>query len=83
MKKKRKRIKWVSKERGLRLYSRGRDVYGETFRVQDGSWACFRGVRIYGHDCDNEKSNICLSLKLGGAKTLIKGLQQFIKDVKP
>lgn len=70
--------KWAHKERGLRLYSEGKDVYGEKFYVQDGSWAMFAGVRIYGHNSSNEKEEICLSLKVKDAKKLIIGLKKFV-----
>lgn len=68
--------RWVSKERGLELYGKGKDLYGREFRVQDGSWACFKGIRIYGHNSDNEGTEICLSLKADGVKCLIKALQK-------
>lgn len=74
--------KWASKERGLRYYGEGKDIQGKPFHVQDGSWACFSGVRIYGHDSSNEQQEICLSLKVTDAKKLMKGLQQFIKKHK-
>ncbi len=72
--------KWANKERGLKFYSKGKDVYNQEFFVQDGSWACFAGVRIYGHESNNEHTDICLSLKKTGAEKLIIGLQKFIDE---
>lgn len=72
--------KWANKERGLRLYGEGKDVYGSGFHIQDGSWAAFSAVRIYARNSSNEKEEICLSLKLDGAKKLIKGLQRFVLE---
>lgn len=72
----------ANKERGLRLYGQGLDLYGQEFHVQDGSWACYPGVRIYAHDSDNEKTEICLSLKISGAEKLIRALQSFVKENK-
>ena len=72
--------KYANKERGLRNYSEGKDLYGQKFHVQDGSWACFPGVRIYAFDSANEPKEICLSLKISGAKKLIHGLQKFIEN---
>lgn len=70
--------KWANKSRGLELYAKGKDLYEQEFYVQDGSWACVRGVRIYGHNSDNEHTKICLSLTESGAKKLIKGLEKFL-----
>ena len=67
--------KWANKERGLRYYGKGKDLYNREFRVQDGSWACFKGIRIYGHDSDNEGTDICLSLKVSGVRKLIRALE--------
>ncbi len=72
--------KWANKSRGLGYHSQGEDVYGAKFHVQDGSWACFPGVRIYAHNSSNEQEEICLSLKVSGAKALVKGLLKFIKE---
>ena len=72
--------KWANRERGLMFYGKGGDVYGSEFYIQDGSWAMFSGVRIYARNSSNEKEEICLSLKLDGAKKLIKGLQRFVLE---
>lgn len=72
--------KWANRERGLGYHSEGKDVYDQPFHVQDGSWACFAGVRIYARNSSNDHEEICLSLKVSGAKKLIKGLQKFIKE---
>lgn len=71
--------KYANKSRGLLNYSEGKDVYGKPFRVQDGTWACFAGVRIYAHNSSNEQEEICLSLNVNDAKKLVKGLKEFIK----
>ena len=71
--------RWANKSRGLRYYSEGSDVYQMPFHVQDGSWAMFRGVRIYGHDSSNEKNEICLSLNEKNVKKLIIGLNKFLE----
>jgi hypothetical protein len=73
--------KWANKELGLKLYAEGKDVYNKSFHIQDGSWAMFDGVRIYGHNSDNENTEICLSLNKVNARKVIKGLQRFIKGV--
>ncbi len=70
-----KRKVFANKERGLLLYGKGKDLYGREFSIQDGSWACFHGIRIYGHDSDNEGTRMCLSLKKQGVIKLIKALQ--------
>jgi len=67
--------KWANKERGLLYYGRGKDLYNREFHVQDGSWAEIMGIRIYGHNSDNEGSEICLSLTEKGASQLIKALR--------
>lgn len=67
--------KWASKERGLRYYGEGKDVYGRDFYVQDGSWAEFEGIRIYAHNSDNEGTSICISLKKDGLVKMLKALQ--------
>lgn len=72
--------KWANKSRGLRYHSQGEDVYGAKFHVQDESWACFPGVRIYAYNSSNEQEEICLWLKVSGAKALVKGLLKFIKE---
>ena len=69
--------KWANKSRGLKYYNSGKDVYGKPFHVQDGSWACFRGVRIYAYNVDGKE--VCLSLKESGANKLIDGLKKFLK----
>lgn len=74
--------KWANKSRGLRLYGEGIDLYGRKFRVQDGSWAEFHGIRIYGYDSTTEDIVICLSLKMDGVNKLIKALKT-IKSLTP
>ena len=66
--------------RGLRRYGSGKDLYGRKFSVQDGSWACFEGFRIYAHNSDNEGTEICLSLKMSGVKQLIKSLNKIVDE---
>ena len=70
--------KWANKERGLESYGCGKDVYGYDFHVQDGSWALFRGFRIYGSDSNNDHTPICLSLKLDGVRKLKLALEKIL-----
>lgn len=72
--------KYANRERGLLNYGEGKDLYGMRFHVQDGSWAMFKGIRIYGHDSNNEHSEICLSLKESGVKKLILALKKSIGE---
>lgn len=73
--------KWANKERGLRYYGKGKDVYSNEWYVQDGSWASFHGIRIYHSDCDYEVPvKSCLTLKKSDAIKLIKALQKAFKD---
>lgn len=69
------------KTRRMRTYCRGKDIYSMGFRVQDGSWALIRGVRIYCCNSSSEHEEICLSLTEDGAKKLIKGLEKFLKSI--
>lgn len=70
---------YANKERGLLQYGNGTDLYGRKFRIQDGSWAMFHGIRIYGSDSNNEGTSICLSLKKSGVKKMIEGLTKALE----
>ena len=74
--------KWANKKRGLKLYSKGKDLYNNEFYIQDSSWACVRGVRIYAqdHTLNIDDVEICIDLTEKGAKQVIKGLEEFLKD---
>lgn len=71
--------KWANESRGLKFYAKGKDVYNREYHVQDGSWAMFRGVRIYCHDSTNEDHPVCLSLNEKEARRLIGGLEEFLE----
>lgn len=66
--------KWADKEKGLRFYGDGTDLYGHPFSVEDGSWAEFQGIRIYLHDSIIEKE-VCFCLRKDGVEDLIKALK--------
>lgn len=69
--------KWVDKEKHLKFYGEGEDLYGHVFTVQDGSWAEVQGIRIYftqSYVIDTH-GRPCLCLDKKGARNLIKALK--------
>ena len=67
--------KWANKERGLKNYCEGKDVYGTPFHIQDTSHAAFDAVWIYHGE---EGENNALAVNKEGAEKIIAGLKKFL-----